>query len=103
LAETTVVAPRANRSIDAVWGGATVAVAFYSRRRTTANPSERNLAVCTVGTELLPAMDSATGLQENVVTRGGFFAGAALMLALQVLLTEYDYRRKLLGGGKTRR
>jgi hypothetical protein len=54
--------------------------------------------MCTVGTELLPAIDLTTGMQENTVALGGFFADVALMFALQILLPEYNYRRKPLWG-----
>ena len=71
-----------------------MAVAVYSRRRAAAYPSGRDSATCIVGTELLPAMDPATGMQENAVVLSGFFTGIALMLALKILLTEYNCRRK---------
>ena len=82
-------------------GGVVVALAFYSMRRATANPSGRNSETCTNRTELLLAIEPATGMQENTVALGGFFAGVTLMLALQILLPEYNYGRKSLGGGGT--
>ena len=84
-------------------GGASVAAAFYSRRRATENLSGRNLVVYTVRTELLPAMDPATGMQENAVALGGFFVGITLFLALQILLPVYKYWRRPFGGDGTQR
>lgn len=48
------------------------------------------ILLCTIGTELLPAMDLAEGTLENVAACGGFFAGVAVMLALGILLPEHD-------------
>jgi len=48
------------------------------------------ILLCTIGTELLPAMDTAEGSEENVAACVGFFAGVAVMLALGILLPEHD-------------
>jgi len=46
------------------------------------------ILLCTIGTELLPTMDLATGGAENAAACVGFFAGVAVMLMLGVLIPE---------------
>ena len=48
------------------------------------------LVLCTIGTELLPSMEAATGLQENTAVIVGFGLGVALMIALGVLIPETE-------------
>ena len=44
--------------------------------------------LCTVGTELLPAMVDAEGWHENAAAFIGFFSGVAVLIALGVILPE---------------
>ena len=48
------------------------------------------ILLCTIGTELLPTMNDAEGVTENVAACVGFFAGVGVMLALGILLPEHD-------------
>ena len=48
------------------------------------------ILLCTIGTELLPTMNDAEGVVENVAACVGFFAGVGVMLALGILLPEHD-------------
>lgn len=48
------------------------------------------LVLCTIGTELLPSMEAATGLHENLAVIVGFGLGVALMIALGVLIPETE-------------
>lgn len=46
--------------------------------------------LCTVGTELLPEMVGAEGLEQNVAVGVGFFLGVALLILLGVLIPEHE-------------
>jgi ZIP family zinc transporter len=46
------------------------------------------LLLCTIATELLPAMEAADGLASNVAVVLGFFGGVVLMISLGILLPE---------------
>mmetsp|Transcript_28507 Transcript_28507/g.63417 ORF Transcript_28507/g.63417 Transcript_28507/m.63417 type:complete len:362 (+) Transcript_28507:38-1123(+) len=52
--------------------------------------------LCTVGTELLPAMVGAEGWKENFAAFIGFFSGVAVLIALGVIMpdTELDIVRE---------
>jgi len=47
------------------------------------------ILLCTIGTELLPAMEVAEGLIPNVAAVAGFFTGVAVMLLLGILLPDH--------------
>jgi len=49
------------------------------------------ILLCTIGTELLPTMDKAAGLEMNLACFFGFFAGVGVMLLLGNLEGEDDH------------
>ena len=92
----------ASRSSKTVGGGSGGGRSLlFKAARNGKSQRVSNLVTYTVVTKLLPAMEPATGMQENAVVLGGFFTGVNLVLALQIFLPEYDYGRNLLGGAGT--